>query len=826
MPTHPTVVIGVGEAGSKMANHLFADLRDTHESTEDFLDDFKFIGIDTRSEDLNSTTAEYFERISLETPVDDWGRENPPYITDDMQLERSGGATRQRGVSRFYIDNSKNFDDLYTELKTGLRSFFDRNSRNAIPNVWLLNSFGGGTGSGAFPLLAAMIVQIRDDLHEEFWFGGVGSLPRLDEIEAAGGAPPADPNLYANSYAAIRELSVLLGYEFEDAEGGPDVERFQYSDQNTDRDRIEIPIYSDPDDFTKDKLVLDSCPFDFYGLMALREGKSDSYNREMNKIVANTVLYFSEVDGIEDFGRDLGTGGKPILYSLVGSGVRVPVEKLDEYVRIVSDIETVRTNQTEVCRRLNRLRVNRDILNRITDTGADETLRERTPISTSLLDPETGEKMADEPIEDPGIDIGRLWERIPKIYRKTASHAEDFPLQEYNTAADDRLENMRRSVPELPNHAEFEAEKVADYFYYTHLENRYRDRKANHAFRERVERQWDNRQTDIANKLTVNVTALEDADPLEQWEEAIEPYLKKRIKALDNAIEELPIWKRSEKKDLEKKKSRAESELVDLRDASTRYQALDEALDVVEKEAENAETALDDVKEQIEDEIDDAANRRKKHAEELTQLGNRRDTIEEILREVKGDRYITIPFDDFSEVTSELLTEAENIVELANRKVIAKSDIIRETRSLLDECDEQLMDLKPNPVGANTRDFLGALTSPGNRGILEGQFDDEVRTVNSIENAFDKFDGRDFVDLADSFSIRLAVLYSGIRLENTSEYGTIHRLYKSPERVTEQFAIDEDDDEFITNKFAYPELFPDDSDIQEYFGLTSAVADD
>lgn len=828
MTEHPSIVVGVGEAGTKMAADLYDDL-ESRSDEEGFLDEFKFIGIDTQSSDLERYKREGFATIDLETPSQFWDtdRGNFYYLTEDMDLDPTGGASRRRGTSRYYIDNKQNFGSLWSQLESQIDSFVE--DADGSPNVWILNSYGGGTGSGAYPLLVAILDEITDD---GVWIGGIGSLPRLDTLDQDQTVPDDDSDLYANSYTALRELAVLLDLDLDD---NP---RCDFSQAQTARYRakgtnypLRVPVHSEPQILGgDDHLELEDVPFDFYGLMGLWEGESDSYKAEMNRIATNTVLYFAGETGLEDFGRGLPrvSGDRPTLFSLDSSALEVPAEDLETFVEKREALADVRDRLETVNREVNRLRANRDAVNAVLDHTAGESPAADPPLDSEYVHPDPTQELSD-PLgtdADIGVDIERAWGKIPAMHATARSRAEAFPTLKFNEGIlSDRVESLVDDREQLTqDFDEIDGDDVALYFFHSELASVFRTQADEHAFKQRAADELEEHADTIRNDIGADVGRLEDASPVEQWEEGIEPLYKGKIETVKNRLENTSFFQRTRKEKLTDKRDELTNRYSALQSSYEDYRALEAGLEAARRGAENAETRLTDQRNAINSTLSGKEKRRDDLMDREGHLDSKRATLERRLSKYDERRFMTVPFDDFEEVSSDVVAEAESIGELVDSGAIHPQDVVDATSYLIERLKNEIEDLEEDVIVVEKGEMLGALAGGDNAGIVEGDLDDRVSGGDKVTEQFNQFEQRSFVDLDDPFSIRLVGLFTNIRLENTSEFGTVHEKYVAPEPASEEFMTQADDDRFITNKFAYPEFFAEDERIQEWFGTPPDAA--
>lgn len=214
----PTVVVGVGKAGIDVINTL-------HESDgfgwgEAYDDYFDYVAIDSNANDVVSA-PEKATPVLLDSSAKTaaWDKEHYPYLTPLMDIYERGTG-RQRPVGRYKLDNvgSPTWDDHYNKINDAIRNHLNDMQRGLDTNTNQFNvihvhSLGGGTGSGTFPLLAAMLDEMTRSLQAEssvtIYTAGIGVVPEITtDMDVL--TPPGDPRYYANTHAALQDLNKLL----------------------------------------------------------------------------------------------------------------------------------------------------------------------------------------------------------------------------------------------------------------------------------------------------------------------------------------------------------------------------------------------------------------------------------------------------------------------------------------------------------------------------------------------------------------------------------------------------------------------------------------
>jgi hypothetical protein len=817
MVENPTVVIGVGEAGTKIAADLYEDVASYRE--DDFSDEFKFIAIDTQESDLQNHAKDDFHEIELEPQERTFEARDSAYIRPGMELDPRGGASRQRSSSRFYIDNTDNFTGFFEELYRELDSFATTADGN--PNVWIVNSLGGGTGSGALPLLSAIVSNITDEIQDaNFWIGGIGSLPRLDGLDEGNITPEDDANLYANAYAALRELAVLLDYEFTDIEDGHD---FRDASGQSFDDGVSISIEADTQRIKNSEITLEDPPFDFYGLMGLHEGKSESYQREMNKIAAYIMLYFAHETGLEDFGRGLLSDPNelPVLFSLDSASMDIPVGTLKEYVDLTDSLSDREEAQRDKILDINTQSANHDAVSEILDRSAGEEFPDAHPIRKDRFDPANGQVLRD-PL-DSGVDTGvnhqQAWTQVQKLLGTAREQAAEFPVGQF----DDKLLEERETEL-LDNHEALtgdyviESEPIVLYLFYQELVREFKTARKDHPFSELMAEEVEKRRDFIDQKLDVQARDLAEKSPTEKWEVAVQEVYTRKIKALERKIENTRFYQVSTRNNLEERLEQITSRFNSLQNEYRTYLAYEDGLAEATKRKSDTEVELKNTRSTLSDKISSLRSRLDDLNKRINQLQNTRSSLEATLEEsveAKNDRFIEVPFTDFESVTDETLMEADGIPDLVTDGVVEAEEVLKGLSGLMERLEDQVEDGDVKVI-QNTRSILGVLANEQNKRLPQGSMDDEV-PGQSAGGEFDQFDDSNVHEFDHWSSIRLVGMFTNIALENTSEFGTIHELYRSQHPVSNEFATDLPDEEFITDKFAYPELFPDDEAIQQRF---------
>lgn len=215
-----TLLLGLGGTGSRIVNHVAAELKRKHIAFND--GNICCAVLDTNDNDRKKVSAtgvgipvigtskerkiEEYLKIYAPKGVDDWMPQSPALLKESMK----DGASQMRTKSRLAF-----FDALETrklqELESIIESMFTDRQDQAKIRVMLVSSLAGGTGSGMFIQTALWLRKFFAKRRCDITLRGIFVLPdvfiktikdiRDDETEIQ--------SLYANAYGAIRELNAI-----------------------------------------------------------------------------------------------------------------------------------------------------------------------------------------------------------------------------------------------------------------------------------------------------------------------------------------------------------------------------------------------------------------------------------------------------------------------------------------------------------------------------------------------------------------------------------------------------------------------------------------
>lgn len=339
MPTYPTVVIGIGGAGVEILSEVHEVAKESGDAEQ-----FRFIAIDSDRDTLEAARQET-DTIHLD-PDPTWIPQDKtayPYLTEGMAIGIRG-TQRQRPVGRYSIDHrgSGGFEDVFEKLSMEIDAHYKEHTMNldntSSFNIFLIHSFGGGTGSGSYPLVMSMLHEIKHEqlqaCDEIVYIGGVGIVSELKFdpghiTEVFGG------DYYSNTYAALCDLQTLIGAD-EDSEV------------------LELPVWSrrvEETDAGPHTFELQGVPFNDYWLVGVDEARiaspatthpgPESYLESLDRTVAHAVHNISKFDQyIEDWPN--WAEQTPFTGTFDQLEISVPHDRVRSLVEAEEELETKR----------------------------------------------------------------------------------------------------------------------------------------------------------------------------------------------------------------------------------------------------------------------------------------------------------------------------------------------------------------------------------------------------------------------------------------------------------------------------------------------------
>lgn len=811
MPTTPTVAIGIGAAGARMLSEL-----DNFVSEEGSQNQFHYISIDSNESDARNLSPDTAYPISLRVPETPDERE---HNIEEFSYLRSGtsigtqGTDRTRSVARYFVDNTETYTRLRDQLEREITDFWDER-RSAIEedrvhdlHIWLIHSLGGGTGSGTYPLIAAMLQRITADM--DVTINGLGSLPRLDGLEADDQAPD-DTQFYANAYASLYELRKIVEQDASDEPLEITLEHAEYDDS-----------------VTADSLAIERNPFDMYWFIGYdEESEEASYRKRMNEIAAVNVFYYANKSSLENFPDDQEYQDN-VFYGISAAELSAPVDLARRYVELGSEIDACDDLLEVLDDELAEHKQSRKYLEEVRDTQLDledvdvEFDHIREDVVRASQDRARGLKLYEVLGDDAEFDIdeevsellSEVEENIrdPELTNPTAPLLSPGELAARDEEPAEGGSETVRNVDEYDPDPVFEPRTVVEWFYCDQLQKKLESELRAHQFNAVVEEVWSNHARE---GLEEEYGHLADADPDRRWTNGLESWLIDRWDELDEEIEQIS-WNKIRERRLQSQQDQLDEEYQRLSQLYEKYQALDGVRKDAHSKRETAMKVLDGDISQLKALIDDKSDRRTtiKNQRE-TKVTTRQDRRESLASFQEDDNHVGLRMQKLDALTLDTLDQATSITSLMSRGFITEEDAANALSTLLQGIND--------PIHDDIRDFqsradeiLGVFTHPSNiepptEYDVSGLLDLEItgdQDIADIIIELDYYDQEMIVDSQQGFSLWLLKWFTPITLTNTSEFGTIHEYFIDDETDISAQLGGNISDEDVAGRFAYPELF-------------------
>jgi len=215
----PTLVIGIGRGGVRTIKTIYNIVRNLKGAE----DKFKFLAIDSSQDDLDTFVGDDDNIKTLCIPLPDRKDikdhiDKCSYLYPEIK-KKGQGAVRQRPYGRFLLDCPPNFKEVRQEIDRMLVYLRDSWMRRAAPqdllyNIWIVHTLGGGTGSGAFPMLVSAVSESANEVFSiahgqtiDYYISGIAFVPTANTLDLK--FKTFDLQYFANAYSAMQELKKL-----------------------------------------------------------------------------------------------------------------------------------------------------------------------------------------------------------------------------------------------------------------------------------------------------------------------------------------------------------------------------------------------------------------------------------------------------------------------------------------------------------------------------------------------------------------------------------------------------------------------------------------
>lgn len=348
MQLTPTIVVGVGQAGVKVINRL-------HDSDglgwgSEYDASFDYIAIDSDTYGLRQT-PEKVTRVSLQSPQKNSGADPQayPYLSGNMDISPKG-TRRQRPVGRYKLETGDSVEETVDAITEAATRFAESaQTTSDIPselNIVHIHSLGGGTGSGTFPFVAAIIDDIVTEIQSEYGIGvytaGIGIAPKVTPGLRTMD-PPGDNRYYANTYAALKDLEKLPNASTNDP-----LPIYCYSELEQ-----SAHFTSSGSKTLESQWELTGSPYQDYFLVGVDEDRMakdfrgpESYWTATNNAITAAIYGIAVRWGAKRFYFLTRLGGRGIsqkthIGSFDQAQISVPIEGVREYCELTERIETL-----------------------------------------------------------------------------------------------------------------------------------------------------------------------------------------------------------------------------------------------------------------------------------------------------------------------------------------------------------------------------------------------------------------------------------------------------------------------------------------------------
>jgi len=853
--SRPTIVIGLGQAGCRMLESVHSLVHDEGQQ-----DSFQFFTIDTNESDLNEETpaiGQNVTRIKLDKPDEKYFNQNHKesyhYLGGQFSLKTEEGTGRSRPMARYHVEWSQNHNKVRDQLRNGIQTFvsdteIEDDIGSSYYQIWLLNSLGGGTGSGSFPIVASLIRGITEPMEEDFLLNGVGSLPRLVGLQDDQFPPYGRKILYANAYAALAELRVLIN-DYDDPKWSPPLIDVQSDVLNPGESGLEL----------NDKL------FDKYWLIGFSEEDSDelAYRDRMNRIAANGIYYLANKDQPEDFPY-YDDYDEETLAAITSAELRFPTEEARDFVEDKRLIDEVEAEIKELSGEIDH---------------HEDTVDYLTAIRRVTLDPAEG---IPEGFDEISQELLRGCLGAPNDFdipatleKEVTIVGSEVDMNDVETVVEDVLDDARdrfREHVRSPKFGEpFDRDEVVDRLYCEALNKHLERRIQNHEFKGGVEEVWNHSKWhgEIESRFPKQFRSLNPQPVDAKWESAVEEFIKEYGPELeeerDSTLRPLTRWKLSN--EIEELGEYHDT----LPDQYTQFKKLTVLQDVVSSRFQGANESLADAKSEgleharqglIAQKEREKADKKRKLENLKAEYDNIRDSLRKgdrkqgyfkpALRDVdrirEADLYRMLDVDalveaelvdseaiedeletanierlrragllteaDIAEITDEMVVEWPSIADLVQKDILESEEVARELSALLHSSslsDDPVQD--EHHVEEYADKIVGSMMSQDNEenfpvvdDIMTLQIEGQNNVQQVVIDEFDHLIG-ERVETADGLSVRFATWFMPVTLENTSEFGTVNMVFSDSHQDTQQELGEGYTDEVLADSFAYPELF-------------------
>ena len=817
----PTFVIGVGEAGWNMIDDISQVAK---EQLGDAAKAFDYAMIDTNGSDMrNEGPLDVAYPIDIEKPPDEWEDDvtNFHYLSDTLDPLGSGdtGATKQRPLGRYQVEKQGQREKIRQQLRGQITTHIDNVSgiknddirSNGELSIWIVNSLGGGTGSGTFPVIAEIVTQlIANDLNNvNTYLYGIGGTPETKKGPGVKTELP-EPEHRMNTYTALKELlAVVRPYQA----GEP----VRYPEES---------MFSEREELCGD-------PFEKYFLLGHdpTENERDKYLQHINRAAGILITYLARSGGLEDFPFVNVEGEDDTLWAVDAHQIYAPVESTGGSVQSESSIESI----------VDRLDGIDDAQTEIEELEETKNTLNTTRQFIRDLDPDeqnyasfSAEKLAEET------------EIPPDFLKAFESITGDLATRDIYTEERGKIFNIDEEIDEHTSNPEITTyldgsvqQEVSDpiirFVYGTYLQIRLEALQRDHEFYKQMEDEWQklNRADEIdARDDKVGTFNQFGNDPLEAYEREIRNALSRIQDEYEQKSEEQSALGSIVGTDWAAEARKIENHIEEYDAARNTYSILKSVYDTASSRTETAWSELQEIADELTDDIEDVKDRIEDRGKDIEQeLRAIRTTFEELQSGRTEDRYHRLPMigiDDLSDADSndsesidrassarDIYQGYDSIKELLNDNHIDVEDLVTAAKQILIKLDTpSIQDTSTNKVET----VLGITTGSGDTDMFLQQEINQQETVSEVIGKTGTFDRSNHaLESRNNFSIWVLGLYTNLSVKDMYEVSYFDAHFIDEARDVDETPLGKYNPSKVTDselaaRFAYPEFLSEDDE--------------
>lgn len=816
----PTFVIGVGETGWRMINDIS---QVAEEQLGDAAEAFDYVMIDTSGDDMrNEGPIDEAYPITVEKPPSEWDEDvtNFHYLSDTVDSLSSGdtGAKEQRPLGRYQVEKQGQREKIRQQLRGQITNHIENVSGMTNNNirssqklcVWIVNSLGGGTGSGTFPIIAEVVTElINTDLdNTDAYLYGIGGTPETTKGPEVKTELP-DPEHRMNTYTALKELLAIVG-----SDRGGDPVRYPEASMFDEREELRGGPF-------KNYFILGHDPSD---------DESDKYLRQINRAGGILVTYLARSGGLEDFPNANVDGENDTIWAVDAHQIHAPVEStggnhgerisIESIVGRLNEIETARDEIETLEGKKDEIKTTRKFIN-------DLDPKEQNYASFSA------EKLAQETEIPP--DFLKQFESItndlgtPDIY--TEETGKDFDIDEKidQHTSDSGITTYLEGSVQGESH-----DPIIRFVYGMYLQIRLETLQRNHEFYEQIEEEW--QKLSRADEIDVRDDRVGTFnqfgnDPLKAYNDEIRDALDRIQDEYEKKAEEQSALGGIVGTDWAAEARKIKNRREEYDATRNTYAILKSVRDTASSRTETAWSELQTMADELTDDIENIKDEIEVHQGDIEQdLRTIQKTLKELQSGSDEDRYYRLSM-------GELDTPVN--IDSTDPKSVDRVSSARDIYDGFNSIDELLSEhIDPKDVGTAAQQVLTKLDIPAVQdsntndvstvfGITTGSEDlDRFLTQNineqeSVKNVIEKtgeFDSSDHaVESRDNFSIWVLGLYTNLSVDDMYEVSYFDEYFTDETRDVKQTPLGKYNPSKVTDRelatrFAYPEFLSEEDE--------------